>query len=123
MDLTTVVVLGAIGYFTIFGLGFLVRPELAARLAPAPTDRSGRTEIRCYYGAVSVGLGAYFAYLLAQDQADHALTGVLVLASAVLLTRVVGTAVDGGWREPYTRVAIPAETAMVLVLALAKAFG
>jgi multisubunit Na+/H+ antiporter MnhB subunit len=79
--------------------------------------------VRCYYGGVSVALGGFLALLLAEDQADLALSGVLILASTVLLCRLVSTLVDGGRDHPYTRVAIPSEALMVLGLGAAKLLG
>ena len=117
MSVTELSALAAAGYFAVFGAGFLFRPELVRRFALDWTDPAGRTEVRCYYGAVSWALAAFLVYLLTQDAARHALMGVLFLASAVLATRAVGTAVDGGWSHPYTRTAIPVEGAFVLAVA------
>ena len=39
----------------------------------------------------------------------------------MLATRVVGTVVDGAGDDPYTRVALPTETAFVVALALVLA--
>ncbi|MFN8016528.1 MAG: hypothetical protein U0P45_00210 [Acidimicrobiales bacterium] len=115
MTLTDVTVLAAAGYFAVFGTGFVFRPGLVERFALRWTDAAGRTEVRCYYGAVSWALAGFLAYLVAQDLGTEALTGVVLLASAVFLTRVVGTLVDGGRSHPYTRLAIPTEAAFVLV--------
>jgi hypothetical protein len=76
--------------------------------------------VRCYYGAVSWALGGFLVYLLTQDLAVEALTGVLFLASSVLLVRIIGTAVDGGRAHPYTRMAIPVETAFVVAVAAVR---
>jgi hypothetical protein len=123
MSLTEFAVLAAAGYFAVFGLGFVVRPELVDRFALRWTDPAGRTEVRCYYGAVSLALAAFLAYLLTQDLATEALTGVLFLATAVLVTRVVGTLVDGGRAHPYTRMAIPVETGFVVAVAAVRFLG
>lgn len=123
MSLTEFAVLAAAGYFAVFGLGFVLRPELVDRFALNWTDAAGRTEVRCYYGAVSLALAAFLAYLLSQDLATEALTGVLFLAVAVLVTRVVGTLVDGGRTHPYTRMAIPVETGFVVAVAAVRFLG
>lgn len=110
-------------YFAGFGLGFVFRPEFAERFALGWNDPAGRTEVRCYYGGVSCALAAFVGYLTARGLATEALTGVLFLAVAVLVTRVVGTAVDGGWSHPYTRLAIPTEATFVIAVALVLALG
>lgn len=108
------------GYFVVFGAGFLNRPELADRFGLAWTRAAGKTEVRCYYGAVSWGLAAFMGYLWSRDLAVEALTGALILASAVLVTRVVGTVIDRAAPDPYTRLAIPTETVFVVALALIR---
>ncbi len=123
MTLTEFAVLAAAGYFAVFGTGFVFRPELVERFALGWSDAAGRTEVRCYYGAVSWALSAFLVYLLTEDLAGQALTGVLFLASAVFATRVIGTAVDGGARHPYTRMAIPVEAAFVLAVATIRFLG
>ena len=123
MTITTFAVAAAAGYFALFGTGFVFKPELVERFALAWTDPAGRTEVRCYYGAVSWALAGFLAYLLTQDLATEALTGVLFLATAVFVTRVVGTVVDGGRDHPYTRMAIPVEAAFVLVVGAIRIFG
>lgn len=49
--------------------------------------------------------------------------GVLLLASAILVTRVVGVFVDHGWSERYNRTAIPVEAGFVVLLGAILAFG
>jgi len=100
----------------VFGAGFVFRPELADRLGLAWTTASGRTEVRCYYGAVSWALATFLLYLLHHHHGLEALTGATFLAAAVFGCRVVGTAVDGGWRDAYTRTAIPVEGLFVVAL-------
>ncbi len=120
MDVTTLAVLAAAGYFAVFGTGFVFKPELAERFALRWTDAAGKTEVRCYYGAVSWALAAFLLYLVTQDLATEALTGVLFLATAVFTTRVIGTLVDGGRSHAYTRLAIPTEAAFVVAVALVR---
>lgn len=120
MSAVTIAVVGAIGYFTVFGAGFVFRPALVDRFGLAWTNPAGRTEVRCYYGAVSWALAGFLGYLLAQDLAVEALTGVFFLASAVFAVRVIGTVVDGASAEAYTRMAIPVEAAFVVVVGLIR---
>jgi hypothetical protein len=123
MTITELAVGAAALYFFVFGTGFVFRPELVDRFALRWTDAAGKTEVRCYYGAVSWALAGFLAYLVAQDLATEALTGVLFLATAVLVVRIAGTMVDGGRAHPYTRTAIPVEAAFVLALAAVRAFA
>ena len=119
----TVAVIAAIGYFAVFGAGFLVRPELVERFALRWTDPAGKTEVRCYYGAVSLAIAGFLTYLAANDLAREALVGVLVLASAVFATRVIGAAVDAGRDHPYARMAIPVEAGFVIAVGLVLLLG
>lgn len=89
--------------FAVFGghrilRGVRVRLPVPARVGRPllgwPGRPAGKTEIRCYYGAVSWGLAGFAAYLWSRGLELEALTGVLFLAGAVLTTRVVGTVVD-----------------------------
>ena len=107
-------------YFAGFGLGFIVRPAFVHQFGLRWDAPAGKTEVRCYYGAVSVAISAFLVYLARRDLATEALTGVLFLASAVLGVRIAGTAVDGGWRHAYTRTALPIETAFVVALAVVR---
>ena len=107
-------------YFFVFGAGFVVNPELVGQLGLRWTNAAGRTEVRCYYGALSWAVGGFLIYEVANDRAVDAVTLALMSAGAVLFARVVGTIVDGGRREAYTRVAIPTEAAFVAALALAR---
>jgi hypothetical protein len=120
MTVTDLAVLAAAGYFAVFGTGFVLRPAFVERFALAWTDPAGKTEVRCYYGAVSWALAGFLVYLLTRDLATEALTGVLFLAGAVLGTRVIGTLVDGGRHHPYTRMAIPVETTFVVAVAAVR---
>lgn len=120
MDLTTFAVAAAATYFAVFGTGFVFKPELVERFALRWTDPAGKTEVRCYYGAVSWALAGFLAYLLAEDLAVQALTGVLILATAVFTVRLIGTIVDGGKDHPYTRMALPVEAAFVLAVGVIR---
>ena len=120
MSLVTGAVYAASAYFVVFGAGFLFRPELVERFSLRWSTPAGRTEVRCYYGAVSWALAAFLVYLVARHHAVDALTGVLFLATGVLVTRIAGTAVDGGWSDPYTRLAIPTESLFVVALLVVR---
>jgi hypothetical protein len=120
MTAVHIAVVGAAIYFFVFGTGFVFRPALIAHLGLQWINPAGQTEVRCYYGAVSWALGAFLLYLLNAGLAVAALTGVLFLAAGVLLTRIVGTILDGAQREGYTRMAIPIEIGFVVILALIR---
>lgn len=122
-EMTEIAVIGAIGYFAVFGAGFVFRPDLVERFALSWSDPAGKTEVRCYYGAVSWALAGFLGYLLTQDLADEALVGVLILASSVLTMRFIGTVVDGGMSHPYSRSALPVEALFVLAVAAVVVFG
>lgn len=106
----------AAAYFLVFGTALVVRPALAEGFGLRWVNDAGRAEVRCYYGAVSWALAAFLVYLQRQDLTLAALTGVSFLAVAVCSMRLITTAVDGSWRDPYNRVAVPAELAFVVGL-------
>ncbi|MEI2637798.1 MAG: DUF4345 family protein [Microthrixaceae bacterium] len=123
MGMHEVAVVGAMIYFSVFGSVFVFRPEMIDRLGLTWTNPAGRTEVRCYYGALSWALAIFLGYLLSEDLAAQALTGVLILASAVFIARLVGTLVDGGVWETYNRQALPIEAAFVVVLTVLRVAG
>lgn len=112
-----------VGYFAVTGLTFLVRPEAVSFYGMKPIDAAGRTEVRCYYGALALGLGAFVASLGSRDLGREAVTGVLFIAGAIFVTRVIGAFVDGGWGERYTRTAVPVELGFVVLLGGVLALG
>ena len=79
--------------------------------------------MRCYYGALALGLGAFVAYLGLNDLGREAVLGVLFIASAILVARIAGAFIDGGWSEGYTRLAVPTECGFVAALSLVLALG
>ncbi len=120
VDLTLVAVCG---YFFFFGLGFLFKPDLASNFNLKYISPAGKTEVRAYYGALSIGLSGFFLYLLLSHQQEYGLTGILILASAVFLCRVFGTLIDKGFKESYTKLAIPTELGFVVALGLVRLFS
>lgn len=110
-------------YFLGTGLLFLVRPEAVAMYEMRPLGAAGRTEVRCYYGALALGLAGFIAYLGLNDLGREALVGVLMIASAILVVRVVGAFVDEGWGERYNRSAVPVEVGFVVALGGVLAIG
>jgi hypothetical protein len=110
-------------YFLGTGLLFLVRPEAVAMYEMKPLGAAGRTEVRCYYGALALGLAGFIAYLGLNELGREALVGVLMIASAILVVRVVGVFVDDGWGERYNRSAVPVEIGFVVALGGVLAIG
>lgn len=110
-------------YFAATGLLFLVRPEQVSMYEMAPIGAAGRTEVRCYYGALALGLGGFIAYLGFNDLGREALIGVLMIASSILVVRVIGAIVDDGLGEAYNRRAIPVEVGFVVALAAVLLIG
>ena len=110
-------------YFLATGLTFLIRPEAVAMYEMKPLGPAGRTEVRCYYGALALGLAGFIAYLGLNDLGREALTGVLMIAGAILAVRVIGAFVDDGWGERYNRTAVPVEVGFVVALGGVLAIG
>ncbi len=110
-------------YFAATGLTFLVRPQAVALYDMSPIGPAGRTEVRCYYGALALGLGGFVAYLGLRDLGREALVGVLMIAASILVVRVIGAFVDNGWNERYTRTAVPVEVGFVVALTAVLALG
>lgn len=123
MQLIDVGVVLVVAYFGVTGMLFLLRPQAVAMYEMAPRGPAGRTEVRCYYGALALGIGGFLAYLGLRDLGREAVVGVLIIASVILVTRVVGAFVDGGWGERYTRTAVPVEVGFVVLLAGTLALG
>ncbi|HBX10359.1 DUF4345 family protein [Candidatus Neomicrothrix sp.] len=123
MTLIDIAVVLVVGYFLVTGLTFLVRPESVAFYGLSADGPAGRTEVRCYYGALALGLGAFVGYLGLNDLGREAITGVLMIASAILVVRVIGAFADRGWSERYNRLAVPTETGFVVALGAVLFFG
>jgi hypothetical protein len=104
----------AIAYFLMMGMVFVFNPLAVEGFGLQWINPAGKTEVRCYYGALSWALAASLTYLLVNGLAKEAVTVILFLASAVLIARVLGTAVDGAWDEAYTKSAIPIEIVFVV---------
>lgn len=105
-------------YFFGMAIVFITNPiKNAESFAVKPVDNAGKTEIRVYYGGISFALGAFLLYLtLALETPVYSLVGGLFFATTVLVTRTIFLCVDKGWKCPYTRLAIPAESAFVIAL-------
>jgi len=123
MQLIDVGLVLVVGYFLVTGMLFLVRPDAVAMYEMRPIGAAGRTEVRCYYGALALGLAGFIAYLGLNELGREALIGVLMIASAILVVRVIGSFLDDGWGERYNRAAVPVETGFVVALAAVLLIG
>ncbi len=105
-------------YFIGMAIVFMVSPlKNAESFSIKPVDNAGKTEIRVYYGGISGALGLFLLYLpFATGTAFHSLVGGIFFATTVLVTRTLFLCVDKGWKCPYTKLAIPAESAFVIAL-------
>ena len=113
-----VAVIGLALYFFGMAIVFIISPvKNAESFSVKPVDNAGKTEIRVYYGGISFALGAFLLYLtLSLGTAYHSLIGGVIFATTVLTTRTIFLCVDKGWKCPYTKLAIPAESAFVIAL-------
>ena len=105
-------------YFFGMAIVFISSPlKNAESFSVKPVDNAGKTEIRVYYGGISFALGAFLCYLaFATGTAYYSLIGGMFFATTVLVTRTIFLFVDKGWKCPYTKLAIPAESAFVIAL-------
>lgn len=113
-----IAVIGLVAYFFGMAIVFITNPiKNAEAFAVKPVDNAGKTEIRVYYGGISFALGAFLLYLtVALKTPVYSLVGGLIFATTVLVTRTIFLFVDKGWKCPYTKLAIPAESAFVVAL-------
>ncbi|MDR0884581.1 MAG: hypothetical protein LBN05_08260 [Oscillospiraceae bacterium] len=113
----TIAVLGLAIYFLVVSVMFIISPvKNAAMFAMKPDGPAGVTEIRVYYGGISFALGFFLLFLFSRGLGEYALIGGLIFANIVFFTRFVFTFADGGWKEKYTKLAIPVEALFVVAL-------
>ena len=114
----SVAVIGLVCYFFGMAVVFITSPlKNAEKFSVKPVDNAGKTEIRVYYGGISFALGAFLLFLtIALRTPYYSLIGGLFFATTVLVTRTIFLFVDKGWKCPYTKLAIPAESAFVVAL-------
>ena len=113
----TIAVFGLALYFLGMAVMFMAKPvKNAAMFAVKPNGPAGVTEIRVYYGAISLALASFLLFLFFQGYGEFALVGGLIFSNVVLITRTIFTFVDKAWKEAYTKLAIPAETVFIALL-------
>ena len=113
----TIAVTGLVLYFFSMAVLFMAKPvKNAASFAMKPDGPAGVTEIRVYYGGISFALGFFLLFLFLKGLGDYALIGGLVFSNVVFFSRFIFTFVDKGWKEKYTKLAIPAEAVFIVLL-------
>jgi len=113
----TIAVFGLALYFFGMAVIFIAKPvKNAAMFAMKPEGPAGVTEIRVYYGGISFALGFFLLFLFFKGLSEYALIGGLIFANVVFFTRFIFTFVDKAWKEKYTKLAIPAEAAFIVLL-------
>ncbi len=110
-------------YFFFFSFGFMVNPNFAKQFGIDWTGKAGKTEVRTYYGALSFGLSMFLVLMMVKNLWIYGLDLSLILASSIFISRLIGTAVDKGWKEDYTKLALPVEFLFVLLLGGARVIG
>jgi len=113
-----IAVICLVAYFFGMAVVFILSPlKNAEKFSVKPVDNAGKTEIRVYYGGISFALGAFLLYLTIKlGTPEYSLVGGLIFATTVLVTRTFFLCIDKGWKCPYTKLAIPAESAFVIAL-------
>lgn len=114
----SIAVIGLVGYFFGMAVVFMASPvKHAKEFSVQPFDKAGVTEIRVYYGGISLALGAFLLFLtFALKTPVYSLIGGLFFSTTVFVTRTIFLFVDKGWGCPYTKLAIPAEGFFVIAL-------
>ncbi len=113
-------VLASVCYFLGFGVVFLALPSTVETLGLKWIDQAGKTEVRCYYGALSVALGGFLIYMLDIGHQGQALILVIFLASAVFVVRAGFLFVDHGVGLAYNKLAVPVELGFVVFLVITR---
>ena len=114
----TIATIGLVIYFLCTAAVFVTNPiKFGKNYSVQPVDNAGKTEIRVYYGGISFALALFLGVLaFVFGHPFYSLVGGLIFANTVFFTRLVFTFVDKGWKCPYTKLALPAEGAFILVL-------
>jgi hypothetical protein len=114
----TVATIGLMLYFFCTAIVFMAKPlKYGRNYSVQPVDEAGKTEIRVYYGGISLALGLFLGFLaFVCARPFYALCGGLFFANAVFFIRLIFTFVDKGWKCAYTKLAIPAEGFFIAAL-------
>lgn len=113
----SIATIGLCLYFFGMAITFMLFPvKNAEKFAMKPADNAGITEIRVYYGGISLALAIFLLFLFLMGYPDFALVGGLIFANTVFFTRFAFTFIDKGWKCAYTKLAIPAEGLFIIAL-------
>lgn len=113
----SIATIGLMVYFLGMFFTFAFAPlKFCEKFAIRPIGNAGKTEIRVYYGGISFALAFFLGFLLFQGYPEFSLVGGLIFSNVVFFTRLIFTFVDKGWKEPYTKLAIPAEGLFIIAL-------
>lgn len=102
-----------LGMFATFGFAPL---KFCEKFAVRPIGKAGKTEIRVYYGGISLALAIFLGFLFLKGYPQFSLVGGLIFSNIVFFSRLIFTFIDKGWKEPYTKLALPAEGLFILGL-------
>ena len=98
MILGRVLVLVGAAFFTLYGLMFLVVPELVSEFVTggAPPTASGVIDMRATYGGMSIAFGLCLLILALNAGTLHlSVIGLLVMMICMAAGRTVGMTIDG----------------------------
>lgn len=88
--------------FASFGLAYLLRPHEMANLSGLlPMEAASVTDVRAWYGGLSVGVALYLLLALREGQLRPALLLMLLVNAGPALARLLGLGLDGGAQQTF----------------------
>ena len=114
----TVATIGLCIYFFCTAVVFLSKPEkYGKQYSVQPVDNAGKTEIRVYYGGISLALGLFLAILaFVFGHPFYSLVGGLIFANTVFFTGFIFSFIDKSLSCPFTKLAITAGGGVIVAL-------
>ncbi|MEJ2456322.1 MAG: DUF4345 domain-containing protein [Candidatus Thiodiazotropha sp.] len=97
MTIQAVIVRATAAVFTVYGLGFVIAPELLSQYVTgaSPTSASGLIDMRATYGGMSVAVGGLLIVLSTKrGSIENGLLGVIILMICMASGRIYGIVVD-----------------------------
>lgn len=98
MTIQAVIVRITAAVFTVYGIGFVVAPELLSQRVTGaiPASASGLIDMRATYGGTSVAVGVLlFILSTKRGSIENGLLGIIILMLCMGTSRIYGIAVDG----------------------------